>query len=79
MGLRIRALVHIAGANFAFAPGDETDHFTDAEALRLVAKNAAVMVDAAKPIETAVAFVPAIEARVDDPAPSHVKHRKGKK
>lgn len=77
--MRIRALVHIAGAGFALAPGDETEIFSDADATRLVAKNAAVLVVPKKPVEVAVEVVPAIETRVDVPASFPVKHRKGKK
>ena len=74
--MRIRALVHIAGAGFALAPGDETEIFSDADATRLVAKNAAVLVSASKPIEVAVEAAPAMETR----APVFpVKQRKGKK
>lgn len=61
--MRIRALVHIAGADFALGPGDETDRFTDDEAMRLVKKNAAVLVSAAPHVETAIVIDPAIETR----------------
>lgn len=61
--MRIRALVHIAGADFALGPGDETERFTDDEAMRLVKKNAAVMVSVDPPVETAVVADPAIETR----------------
>jgi hypothetical protein len=61
--MRIRALVHIAGAGVNLGPGDESDHFTDAEAMRLVAKNAAVLVDAGPKIERAVEPQVAVETR----------------
>lgn len=69
--MRIRALVHIAGQGFALAPGDVTDRFTEAEALRLVAKRAAVAVDPA----------PQIERMVDEPAAVEIRggKRKGKR
>lgn len=57
--MKIRALVHIAGEGFALGPGDITDRFPDAEAMRLVAKNAAVLVDPQPVIERAVE-VPAV-------------------
>jgi len=64
--VRIRALVHIAGPGFALGPGDETDLFPDADAARLVAKRAAVLVDVAPQIERAVE-APPIEKRVGRP------------
>lgn len=80
--MRIRATVHIAGAGFSLAPGDETDIFPEAEAMRLVAKNAAVLVDAAPVIERAVeAPAPAMETRVDPSplVPERLGIPKGKK
>lgn len=82
--MRIRALVHIAGPGFALGPGDETEHFADDEALRLVKKNAAVLVDPAPAIETAVKVPdPATETRVDKsplvPERIHGRGRKGKR
>lgn len=62
--MKIRALVHIAGTGFSLVPGDVTDQFPDADAMRLVAKNAAVVVEAAPETEKAVEFVPALETRV---------------
>ncbi len=62
--MRIRATVHIAGEGFALSPGDETDIFPEAEALRLVAKNAAVLVGSVKQVEIAVAVdPPSLETR----------------
>jgi len=61
--MRIRALVHIAGANFHLGPGDETDRFPADEAMRLVKKNAAVLVDAGAPVETTDAVDTALETR----------------
>ena len=52
--MKIRALVHIAGEGLSLCPGDETDKFSDDLALKLVAKRAAVMVDAIPRVETAV-------------------------
>lgn len=83
--MKIRALVHIAGDGFALAPGDVTDRFPDADATRLVAKNAAVLVDPAPFIERAVE-VPAVATEirtapspaVPDQIPSH-KGKKGKR
>lgn len=81
--MRIRALVHIAGHGFSLAPGDTTDQFPEAEAMRLVAKNAAVLVDAAPAVETAVDQPPAMETRVDPsplvPERLGVRGRKGKR
>jgi hypothetical protein len=61
--VRIRALVYIAGAGFSLSPGDETDRFPPDEAIRLVAKRAAVMVDAVPSIQTAVLENLRIETR----------------
>lgn len=61
--MKIRATVHIAGAGFSLAPGDVTDRFPEAEALRLIAKNAAVLVDHAPAVERAVE-VPAVAAEL---------------
>jgi hypothetical protein len=61
--MRIRALVHIAGPGFNLGPGDETDEFPADQAMRLVAKNAAVAVEVAKPIERAVEEPVALEKR----------------
>lgn len=52
--MKIRALVHIAGEGLSLCPGDETDQFSNELAIRLVAKGAAVMVDAIPRVETAV-------------------------
>lgn len=41
----VRALVSIAGADFSLAPGDETDRFSPAEAMRLVNSRAAELVE----------------------------------
>lgn len=82
--MRIRALVHIAGEGFALAPGDETEQFSDDEAMRLVRKNAAALVDPSPAIETMVKVSdPATETRVDKsplvPERLHGKGRKGKR
>lgn len=53
--MKIRALVHITGEGLVLGPGDETDKFSDDLALRLIAKRAAVMVEAIPAIEMAVA------------------------
>lgn len=63
--MRIRALVHIAGEGFALSPGDVTDRFSEAEAMRLVSKRAAVTVDPPR-IETAEALPP-VEVAVEKP------------
>jgi len=42
--MKIRMLVSIAGAGFALSAGDETDRFSDAEAVRLIEFGAAVPV-----------------------------------
>lgn len=76
--MKIRALVHIAGNGFALAPGDETDQFPDADAMRLVAKNAAVLVDAGPKIEKAIEIVPALEIR-DEPIRKPPRLKKGKR
>lgn len=82
--MRIRATVHIAGEGFALSPGDETDRFSDSEATRLCAKNAAVLVDPRPEIERAVEVpAPAAETRVDTSplVPERLgtgKRRKGK-
>ena len=36
--MKIRMLIPIASQRIAFAPGDETDYFSDAECKRLIAK-----------------------------------------
>jgi hypothetical protein len=61
--MRIRALVHIAGNGFHLGPGDETDQFTEADAMRLVAKNAAVLVVAGPKVERMVEEPVALETR----------------
>lgn len=64
--MKIRVLVHVAGEGFALTPGEETDRFSDDEAMRLVKKNAAVLVDPQPAIETAVEVPhPATETRVE--------------
>jgi hypothetical protein len=73
--VRIRALVHIAGPGFNLGPGDETDQFPEDQAMRLVAKNAAVAVDVKPPVERAVVEPTALETR--DEAPK--RGRKGKR
>jgi hypothetical protein len=42
--MKIRMLVSIAGAGFALSAGDETERFSDGEAVRLVESGAAVPV-----------------------------------
>lgn len=77
--MRIRALVHIAGDGFAVGPGEEITSLSDADAMRLVAKNAAVLVDAGPKIERAVDPQVAVETR-DEPAATPAKRgRKGKR
>ena len=52
--MRIRALIHIAGAGFSLSPGDVTERFPPDEALRLVASRAAVLADPIPDMEMAV-------------------------
>lgn len=42
--MRIRMLVSIAGADFALGANDETERFSDAEAVRLIESGSAVPV-----------------------------------
>lgn len=74
--MRIRALVHIAGDGFAVGPGEEITTLSDADAMRLVAKNAAVLVDAGPKVERAVEPQVAVETRDEAPAK---RGRKGKR
>lgn len=51
--MRLRMLTSIAGAGFSFGPGEETERFDAAEAMRLVAAGYAELVTE-QPIERAV-------------------------
>ncbi|MBN8958576.1 MAG: hypothetical protein J0H17_18725 [Rhizobiales bacterium] len=59
--MKIRMLVSIAGSGFALGAGDETENFSDAEAVRLIEAGFAVPV-VEKTMERAVA-APAPETR----------------
>lgn len=60
----IRMTTSVVGAGFDLHPGDETERFSDAEALRLIASEYAVPV-IGQNIERAIALQPALEARVE--------------
>lgn len=62
--MRIKMLVSLAGADFALSPGEETERFPDAEAVRLVEAGFAVPVTV-KATETATKK-PAPETRAKD-------------
>lgn len=59
--MKIRMLASIAGADFALSPGDETERFSEAEAIRLIEAGSAVPLAGDK-TERAVA-APAPETR----------------
>jgi hypothetical protein len=59
--MKIRMLASIAGADFALSAGDETERFSEAEAIRLIEAGSAVPVAGDK-TERAVA-APAPETR----------------
>jgi hypothetical protein len=59
----IRMTTSISGAGFDLHPGDETERFSEAEAMRLIAADYAVPV-AEQRIERAVAVEVATETRV---------------
>lgn len=46
--MKIRMLVSIGGADFSFAPGDETERFSEADALALVSSGQAEPVEQAQ-------------------------------
>ena len=58
MPLKIRMQTYLAGVNHAFSPGDETDQFSEAEAIRLIERGYAVPVPDSK-VERAVEPKPA--------------------
>jgi hypothetical protein len=58
----IRMTTSIAGAGFDLHPGDETERFTDAEAIRLISAEYAVPV-VEQSGERAIAVEPATEVR----------------
>lgn len=45
MPMKLKMSVYTAGSDFALAPGDVTDRFPDAEAIRLIERGYAVPVD----------------------------------
>lgn len=51
--MKLRILGSIAGADFSLNPGDVTERFSTAEAIRLIAAGEAVPVDPVPQIETA--------------------------
>lgn len=53
MPMKLKMSVYTAGAEFALAPGDVTERFSDAEAIRLIEKGYAVPVTERR-VETAV-------------------------
>ena len=61
--MKLRMLVHVAGAGFDLAPGDVTERFSGEEARRLIVSGAAVAEGIAEPVETAVRSAPARETR----------------
>lgn len=60
--MRIKMLTAISGADFALAANDETDRFSEKEAIALIKSQQAVPVTDAAPIERAVK-APAPERR----------------
>ena len=60
--MKIKILTSISGADFSFAPGDETDHFDAAEVKNLIDAGFAVPV-ASEQRETATKKAPAKETR----------------
>jgi hypothetical protein len=61
MPMKLKMSVHVAGADYAFKPGDVTDRFPNAEALRLIERGYAVPVP--DDAEHAVKVRPAAETR----------------
>lgn len=60
--MKIKIIISLAGADFALAPGEETERFSDAEARNLIEAGYAVPV-AAEKRETATKKAPAKETR----------------
>lgn len=73
--MKIKMLVAAGGVDFSLKGGDETERFSDREAVRLIEAGYAVPVSAHK-IERAVA-VPAVETRAAN-GPGKVKPGKRK-
>jgi hypothetical protein len=61
MPMKLKMSSYTAGSDFALAPGDVTDRFPDAEALRLIEKGYATLVEAEP--ERTVKVQPAAETR----------------
>jgi hypothetical protein len=61
MPMKLKMAVHTAGVNFALEPGEITDQFPDAEALRLIERGYATLVEDEP--ERAVKVRPAAETR----------------
>lgn len=61
MPMKLKMSVHTAGSDFALAPGDVTDRFPDQEALRLIERGYATLVE--KKPERAVKVRADVETR----------------
>lgn len=61
MPMKLKMSTYTAGSDFVLAPGDVTDRFPDAEALRLIEKGYATLVEAEP--ERAIKVRPAAETR----------------
>jgi hypothetical protein len=61
MPMKLKMSVYTAGTDFALAPGDVTDRFPDAEALRLIERGYATLVE--EEPERAVKVRPVAETR----------------
>ena len=68
MPMKLRMQTYIAGSEYALQPGDVTDRFPDAEAIRLIERGYAVPVSE-----------PETERAVKQPAPETRVTRKGKR
>lgn len=65
--MKLKMSVYTAGSEFSLQPGDVTDRFSDAEAIRLIERGYAVPFSEPK-VERAV-----------KPAPAETRARKGKR
>jgi len=66
--VKLKMKVYIAGSEYSLAPGDITERFEAAEAMRLIDRGYAVPVADDPPIETAIM-----------PPPAETRKRKGKR